>query len=72
MLDKKTIVRAWKDKDFRNTLSAEQLKALPVNPSGLIEITDEDLGLAIGGHPTCNVACSVGCGIVESVDICMT
>jgi mersacidin/lichenicidin family type 2 lantibiotic len=31
------IVRAWKDEEFRDTLTAEQRAQLPPNPAGLIE-----------------------------------
>lgn len=48
-----TIIRAWKDPSFRSTLSAEQLAALPANPAGAIELSDEELGGVSGGAETC-------------------
>jgi mersacidin/lichenicidin family type 2 lantibiotic len=45
------IIRAWKDEDYRNSLSAEELAGLPENPAGMIELTDGDLGKATGGAP---------------------
>jgi mersacidin/lichenicidin family type 2 lantibiotic len=35
------IIRAWKDKNFRDSLSEEQRAQLPANPAGLVEIDDE-------------------------------
>ena len=43
------IVRAWKDETYRNSLSEAERAALPENPAGLIEISDQELGLAVGG-----------------------
>jgi mersacidin/lichenicidin family type 2 lantibiotic len=37
-------IRAWKDPEYRASLSAEGLASLPENPAGLIELTDADLG----------------------------
>ena len=37
------IIKAWKDADYRNSLSTAELALVPVNPSGLIELNDEDL-----------------------------
>ena len=43
------VVRAWKDEDYRMSLSDAERRMLPVNPAGLIEISDSDLGLVGGG-----------------------
>jgi mersacidin/lichenicidin family type 2 lantibiotic len=43
------IIRAWKDEDYRNSLSQEDLAGLPENPAGMIELSDGDLGKASGG-----------------------
>lgn len=37
------IIKAWKDADYRNSLSSAELALIPTNPSGLIELNDEDL-----------------------------
>mgnify|MGYP001231069973 CR=1 FL=1 len=34
------IIKAWKDEDYRNSLSSEQLENLPQNPIGSIELDD--------------------------------
>jgi mersacidin/lichenicidin family type 2 lantibiotic len=43
------IIKAWKDADYRNSLSIEELALIPTNPSGLIELNDEDLMGVAGG-----------------------
>lgn len=48
VLDK--IIRAWKDPEFRSNLSEEEQALLPDNPAGAIELTDEELDMATGGH----------------------
>ena len=40
------IVRAWKDESYRQELSEEQLRALPANPAGGLELSDADLEAA--------------------------
>jgi mersacidin/lichenicidin family type 2 lantibiotic len=44
------IIRAWKDKNFRNSLNEEQRAQLPANPAGLVEIEDEHLVQVSGGE----------------------
>ncbi len=43
------IIRAWKDPEYRGGLSEEELSAIPENPAGAIELTDEELDTAVGG-----------------------
>lgn len=43
------IARAWKDEAYRQSLSAEELKMLPANPSGELELTDAELEMVSGG-----------------------
>ena len=42
------VVRAWKDEEYRQTLSEEQLNTLPTNPAG--ELSDADLAAVCGGY----------------------
>ena len=55
------IVRAWKDPLYRQSLTPEELATLPVHPSGMIELTDQELSDASGGTitflPTFNLTC---------------
>ncbi|MEQ8384702.1 MAG: mersacidin/lichenicidin family type 2 lantibiotic [Coleofasciculus sp. A1-SPW-01] len=43
------IIRAWKDEEFRNSLSEEQKAQLPDNPAGLVDLTDEEINGVQGG-----------------------
>ena len=52
------IIRAWEDPEYRNSLSADELAALPENPAGAIELTDAELGEVLGGAQS---GASVGC-----------
>lgn len=44
------IIRAWKDPEYRLSLSEEDQMHLPENPAGAIELTDDELDMAVGGH----------------------
>lgn len=47
------IIRAWKDDEYRNSLSEDQKKSLPQNPAGeidLMELSPEKLNEIIGGR----------------------
>ncbi len=43
------IIRAWKDEEYRNSLSEEQRAQLPENPAGLIDLADADMESVAGG-----------------------
>jgi mersacidin/lichenicidin family type 2 lantibiotic len=43
------IIRAWKDENYRNSLSEEQLSQLPNNPAGIIDLSDEEMESIVGG-----------------------
>ena len=45
----KNIVRAWKDEDFRSSLTAAERASLPANPAGIAELSDADLTAAGAG-----------------------
>jgi mersacidin/lichenicidin family type 2 lantibiotic len=40
------IIRAWKDEDYRLSLSEAERALLPAHPAGLIELTDVELDAA--------------------------
>lgn len=42
------IIRAWKDEEYRLSLSESERATLPVNPAGIIELTDADLADVAG------------------------
>jgi mersacidin/lichenicidin family type 2 lantibiotic len=43
------IVRAWKDAEYRNSLTPEELASLPANPTGPTPASDEELAAVTGG-----------------------
>jgi mersacidin/lichenicidin family type 2 lantibiotic len=45
------IIRAWKDEDFRNGLSKEQLSQLPENPAGESNLSEIQMESVVGGAP---------------------
>lgn len=45
----RTIIRAWKDENFRQSLTEDERAALPENPAGAAEISLADLGVVVGG-----------------------
>ena len=44
-------IRAWKDEDYRSTLTEAQRAGLPGNPAGLVEVSITVLENAAGGKP---------------------
>lgn len=48
-MSQQDIIRAWKDPEFRNSLSEDQRSQLPENPAGILEIPDESLETIVGG-----------------------
>ncbi|MDB5079267.1 MAG: Type 2 lantibiotic, leader peptide domain [Chloroflexi bacterium] len=49
--DEIDIARAWKDEEYRNSLTPEQLAKLPANPVGDFELQEEELDEISGGRP---------------------
>ncbi len=57
------IIRAWKDEDFRTSLSEQELNLLPENPVGEVELNEDELGMQSGQIPgPTAIDCSVTCG----------
>ncbi|MDB9373349.1 mersacidin/lichenicidin family type 2 lantibiotic [Nodularia sphaerocarpa] len=44
------IIRAWKDEEYRNSLSEEQRSMLPENPAGILEMADQEIQNLVGGE----------------------
>ena len=42
------VKRAWKDPEYRKTLTSDELGSVPPNPAGPSELSDEDLGNVSG------------------------
>jgi mersacidin/lichenicidin family type 2 lantibiotic len=58
-MSNRNTIRAWKDEDFRLSLSEAERRLLPRHPAGLIEVSDEELRGVAGGNGT--YFCSFGC-----------
>lgn len=58
------IIRAWKDENFRNSLSKEELTLLPKNPVGIVVLTDAELKSAVGAAR--NFPCSGACNLCQA------
>lgn len=43
------IIRAWKDEEYRRSLSPEELTLLPMHPAGQVELSDLELETIHGG-----------------------
>jgi mersacidin/lichenicidin family type 2 lantibiotic len=70
------IVRAWKDAEYRQSLSAAEQVLLPEHPAGGIELTDEELNGVDGAGTAANF--TWGCCVytanfycIVSVDSCI-
>ena len=50
-MSQENIIRAWKDSDYRDSLSKAEKSLLPEHPAGLMQLSDEQLGAAAGGIP---------------------
>jgi mersacidin/lichenicidin family type 2 lantibiotic len=44
-----TIIRAWKDPKYRDTLGTEERAMIPEHPAGVVELSDAELGTVRGG-----------------------
>jgi len=57
------IIRAWKDEEYRLSLSETERASLPTHPAGLVELSDEQLGGVAGGATiwVSTACCSMGC-----------
>ncbi len=53
------IIRAWKDEEYRMSLSESDRAALPAHPAGIVELSDEELSGVAGGFMP-SVTCTTG------------
>jgi mersacidin/lichenicidin family type 2 lantibiotic len=60
-MSNKNIIRAWKDEEFRLSLTEAERALLPQNPAGLIELSGIELDQVKGGYfpPHTANACNV-------------
>ncbi|MCP6760156.1 MAG: mersacidin/lichenicidin family type 2 lantibiotic [Fischerella sp. CENA71] len=66
-MSQQDIIRAWKDAEFRESLSEEQRSQLPKNPAGIDEIPDESLETIVGGR---GCGGGTGCGTGGNCTCC--
>ncbi len=57
-MSKPNIIRAWKDKAYRDSLSPEQQALLPENPAGQVELNLDELEQVAGGDTTHTAYCT--------------
>jgi mersacidin/lichenicidin family type 2 lantibiotic len=73
MLSEK-IIRAWKDLEYRLSLSDAERAQLPEHPAGLVELTEKELSPVVGGNatflPRFSVLCTVAILCVPKTAIC--
>jgi mersacidin/lichenicidin family type 2 lantibiotic len=46
------VIRAWKDDEYRLSLTDAERALLPEHPAGLIELKDDQMNAVVGGGPT--------------------
>jgi mersacidin/lichenicidin family type 2 lantibiotic len=67
------VVRAWKDEEYRSSLTEAQRAQLPENPAGLVDLTDEAINGVVGGLLTFGGICgrvptvTAECGCIWSM-----
>jgi mersacidin/lichenicidin family type 2 lantibiotic len=66
------IIRAWRDEDYRLSLSNEDLSGLPENPVGIVELSDDALNSAAGGAIISGIICQSPLCIPSLVAGCFT
>jgi mersacidin/lichenicidin family type 2 lantibiotic len=70
MLSEK-IIRAWKDVEYRFSLSEAEQAQLPEHPAGLVALTEQELGPVVGGFlPRFTALCTMAIGCVPNTAIC--
>lgn len=53
------VIRAWKDENYRLSLTQAQLTQMSAHPAGLIDLTEAELDGAYGGRPSCTCGCTI-------------
>jgi len=67
-MSKLNIVRAWKDQEYRLTLTAEQLSQIPASPAGAIDLSDTELDYVAGATTEYNF--TTGCCVGLTTNTC--
>src|SRR5262245_16209342 len=58
VMSQPNIIRAWKDEEYRRSLSEAERASLPSHPAGLVELTAADLGQIDGGLAAAGGGCN--------------
>lgn len=66
------VIRAWKDEEYRQSLSDDERAKLPQNPAGFIELNDMDLSSVAGGADDSWGLLTYGCCITFGTVNCGT
>jgi len=66
-MSKLDVIRAWKDAEYRSSLTDKQRAMLPANPAGALDLSESDLESVAGGAYTnpwfgCGTQDWLGCG----------
>jgi len=61
------IIRAWKDEEYRRSLSAETQALVPPHPAGQIELTDAELKDVDGGTTAWYVCTGAVCAATANL-----
>ena len=69
-MSKLDIIRAWKDEEYREGLSAAERSRLPQNPAGIIELTEPDLAEVEGGTISFPMGCDSYITICTHINFC--
>jgi mersacidin/lichenicidin family type 2 lantibiotic len=62
------IIRAWKDEEYRSSLTEAERALLPEHPAGLIELSGAEMDGVAGGGGSHVLTCIIGC---TAPDICI-
>jgi mersacidin/lichenicidin family type 2 lantibiotic len=60
-MNNKSTIRAWKDAEYRDSLSAAERNELMENPAGLVELGDSELEMVAGNAAATRPVLSFGC-----------
>lgn len=74
-MTKLEIIRAWKDEEYRSSLSESDRALLPQDPAGVVELSDRDLRGAEGGTITVTMTmpiCDTNIFTMSCITICPT
>ena len=63
------IIRAWKDENYRNSLSDEQRAQLPQNPAGIIDLSEQEMESIVGGLKNGGLT-HLGTGTGTTANVC--